>query len=277
MKTVFFKILGAFFAVSLLTSCLGNKDSYLENKTGEFAYFRYNDFGNGEKLYAWIAAGPVVAPSSLSTITANRGYFVKYKITLSGSSYYNAEYLEIVGDGEPIPTAAFAWNRAPYYGFQSPADSIHPLNLNIGAGSPTASIDDNWLISYNVPLKEDENVEARFYYDPNGQYENGEPLKKNQAIIDVRFVKTDKNTENGNAATETLYALGSLKDFRSSYQADFTDANSLGLDYINVPIKFRYVSASQQEGVPPAIKTLGSFNLTSTSEYVYYMQFSKEK
>lgn len=276
MKTVLLKVLGAFFAVSLLTSCLGNKDSYLENKTGEFAYFRYNDFGNGEKLYAWISAGPIVVPSSLSSITANRGYFVKYKIILSGSSYYNAEYLEVVGDGEPIPIAAFRWDR-PYSGFQSSVDSIQPLNLNIGAYSPTASIDDNWLVSYNVSLKEDENVEARFYYDPNGQYENGEALKKNQAIIDVRFVKTDKNTENGNATTETLYALGSLKEFRSSYQADFTEANSLGLDYINVPIKFRYVAASQQQGVPPSIKTLGSFNLASTSEYVYYMQFSKEK
>ncbi|MFV0418984.1 MAG: hypothetical protein ACK5KT_09675 [Dysgonomonas sp.] len=279
MKTILFKVLGAFFAVSLLTSCLGSKDSYLENKSGEFAYFKYDNFGNGDKLYAYISAGPILVPNSLTgSVVEGRGYFVKYKITLSGSYYYNAEYLELLGNGEAVPTAAFKWD-APYTGFQPTlvTDSIHPLNLNIGAGSSTASIDDNWLVSYNVPLKEDENVEARFYYDPNGQYENGTALAKNQAIIDVRFVKTDKNTENGNTTNETLYALGSLKEFRASYQADFTEATSQGLDYVFVPIKFRYVAASQQEGIPPSIKTLGSFSLTSTSDYVYYMQFNKSK
>lgn len=278
MKTILFKILGAFFAVSLLTSCLGNKDSFLENKTGEFAYFKNDNFGDGEKLYAYIAAGPILVPGSLSNVDKGRGYFVKYKITLSGRYYYNAEYLELVGDGDPIPTAEFKWDK-PYSGFQATLlkDSIQPLNLNIAAGSPTVAIDDNWLISYNVPLKEDEKVEARFYYDPNGQYEYGVDLKNNQAIIDIRFVKTDKSTENGPATNETLYALGSLKEFRSSYQPDFTEVASQDLDYVNVPIKFRYVAASQQEGIPPVIKTLGSFNLTSTSEYVYYMQFSKKK
>lgn len=276
MKTILLKVLGAVLAVFLLTSCLGDRDSYVKIDD-DFAYFKYDDLdGTGvERLYAWVSMGPILVPSSLSnTITHNRGYFVKYKINQFGKYYYGAEYLELLGDGTPVPTAAFKWD-APYTGFQPSqlADSIQPLSISEIKGSALNTIDDNWLIKYNVSLKEDETVEARFYYDSNGQYENGKALDKNQIIIDMRFVKKEKNTENVNAQSTELYALGSLAEVRSSYQPTY----SSDADYVDVPIKFRYVENQGKTGYPPIIKTLGSFNLNSSStEYVFFMRFYKK-
>lgn len=273
MKTILLKISGAVLAVFILTSCLGDRDSYVKIDN-DFAYFKYNDLdGTGvQRLYAWVSMGPILAPSSLSNITPNRGYFVKYKINQFGKYYYGAEYLELLGDAKPVPTAAFKWD-APYTGFQQAqlVDSIHPLSISEIKGSALNTIDDNWLIKYNMSLKEDETVETRFYYNSNGQYQNGKALDKNQIIIDIRFVKAEKNTENVNTQLTELYALGSLAEVRSSYQPTIPSDE----DYVDVPIVFRYI---EDQGKTTITRTLGSFNLNSSStEYVFFMRFYKKK
>lgn len=273
MKTILAKVLGAFLAVFLLTSCLGDKDSYIENKEGEFVYFKYDDSSGSisDKLYAWIPSlgSFVPAPASLSSITPKRAYYAKYKINLVSG---NADYLDLI-DNDPVPTAEFRWD-VPYSGFQ-PAlrgDSIHPLNISVVSGYPAQiAMDDNWLIKYNVPLKENDKVEAQFYYDPNSQYESGMALDKNQVIIDVRFVKVEKDTEAGKAETKTLYALGSLSQLRSSFPVSYP-ADS---DEAYVDIKFRYVEASSGTGVAPQIRTIGSFTSTNKMYYMYYNRSNK--
>lgn len=276
MKTLFYKAFFAFILASLLTSCLGNADSYMKIDR-DFAYLNYYDVtGDGQDdLVAWVAsAGPVIAPSAMKNLETKRGYFVKYKIKPSSTGwYYNADYLDPLDNSEPVPSAKFEWNRAPYFGFQQAQlkDSIHPLSAAIAVWSPNDMMDDSWMISYSVPLKEDEKVEARFYYDPSGQVEGGKPLEANRAIIDVRFVKVDKSTEAGNATTESLNTLGSLAQLRASYIPTYPDDS----ESVSVLLKFRFIGAPLRDKEPTIVTTVGSF-IKETGN-VYYMDFYKKK
>lgn len=266
MRTVLFKISGVFFALFLLTSCLGSGDAYYENGRG-FVYLKYTDIGHGDKLYAFDGYDPILAPSSWNNLERNRGYYAKYKVTISGSNYLTPEYLDVLDEGLPVPKAEFRWDK-PYTGFQNPKDSIHPQSLTLKAGLLTNYIDDNWLIEYKMALKSDDKVEVCYYYDPNGQSESGVPLEKNQIIIDIRFVKIP-STEPGDAKIETYNALGSLSRIRSEYTPEYPS----GEDYVFVPIKFRYL-VDQGGDYPPKMTTIGSFNIESAG--AFGLQFNRK-
>lgn len=274
MKTLLFKVLSAFFAVSILTSCLGGGDSYLENSR-DFAYVKNIRVSEYESVKCAVTeAAGAIRSDKVDALTEGRAYYVSYKVTPTSNYYAVAEKFDLV-QNDPIPQAISELG-APYSKIPTiqVGDSIHPKSLNIGTFHPYETvIDDNWLIKYSVNKKEDDRIQAYFYFDPDGQKESGKELEANQAIIDVRFINVDKSTESGNTKDEPLEALGSLSQFRKAYQSSVTYES--GLEYADVLIKFRYVRYPDNAGEDPKLSTIGTFQSIG-SQTLYYMRFFKE-
>ncbi|WP_160111025.1 hypothetical protein [Dysgonomonas sp. Marseille-P4361] len=269
MKTIFIKVASVLFAISMLTSCLGDGDNYME-VSGDFAYIREDD--QIGKYAMTLRSGPVKA-DKVSTLTVGRAYYVSYKASYSGGGYAAiAERFDLV-ENEPVPIAK-SYLGEPYSNvpeFQI-NDTINPKSIAIGAWDPYKDVfDDNWQISYNVSKKEGDEIEAYYYYDRDNQFENGQALKENQAIIDVRFVKTLKSGVSKDPKNETLSAFGSLKQFREMYRPTYKEEVE-GKKVANVLIKFRYIKDADKE---PTVSYLGTF-YTSGSEPVYGMIFVEE-
>lgn len=268
MKTFFVKVLSAFSLVAMLSSCLGGGDAYTE-VTEDFAYIKYDDV-NGKYALAY-QAGPIKS-DNIDLLEAGRAYYVNYKVMYkSGSVFAEAERFELA-QRDPIPQAAYRMGE-PYDGIspQLLPDSINPSSLSVAMASPFESdFEDNWLLRASVPKSEDDKVGMYFYYDRNGQEENGKALEKNQIIIDVRFVRTQKSGNVDENRNEVIEAIGSLNDIRRVYTPTFEEAG-----FADVLLKFRYMRKSDKGVVTDY---LGSFYTTSSSsQALYYMRFLKEE
>ncbi|MDR2954126.1 MAG: hypothetical protein LBV43_03495 [Prevotella sp.] len=270
MKTLWYKISSVLFVIIVMSSCLGG-DSYYEDKN-DYAYITYLD-DMGRKCA--IASAGYILSNNINNLEEGRIYNVGYKInTASSSGYYNADSFNILGDGEPIPKGNFKWG-APYSDIpeSQKKDTINPSSVSVGneklLWSPYDMFDDNWMIQYNVSKKEDEEVEAYFYYDPAGQHQNGEALKENQIIIDIRFVKTEVIEEDADVSNTSLYSMGSLSDVRDRYTPTYESGESGAI----VAIKFRYVRYNPS--TRPEVSYIGEFG-SSNSLPRFYMIFSNK-
>lgn len=269
MKTIFVKVASVLLAISMLTSCLGDGDNYIE-VSEDFAYIRTDEMIG--KYAMTLRSGPLKS-DKVDNLETGRAYYVSYKATYGNGGYGVAERFELI-DKYPVPLAQFFFNEEPYFNVPEDLknDTVNVKNMDLGACAAVKEyFDDYWEVRYNVAKKEGDEFEVYFYYDKDGQYENGEPLDENQAIIDVRFVKTFKSGSSQDAKNETLKAMGSLKMFREMYRPTYNE----GEDYANVAIKFRYIK--ENTNADPSVSYIGSFFLSgSSSQPSYYMTFSRK-
>ncbi len=257
MKVYLLKLVSSvFFVAVLMSSCLGDGDNSYE--IGEaFAYINQED---GIK-YASTSIGPVVGPSDqMSGLTVGQCYYIAFKVNTDASSgYYTAEYINVLNNGKALTRSSIFTNYKPYKNLPEnvQSDSIHISSLSVKEYSPyEAYYKDNWVLSYSVPnLKEDDTVDAYFYYDAENQFdkegtEGG--FSKNQIIIDVRFIKKEGNGD-GTAATRSFTSVGnfnSLRSFTPSYGTE---------EGVAVYIKFRFI-APASGSVPARIEYIGNWN-----------------
>ncbi len=270
MKTTLFKIICTISTVVLLmSSCLGDSDSSIQIDR-DFAYITTVD---GIKCAA-TSSGYIVdqAGDVVSGLTTGKCYWIAYKITGSSSSnIYQAEYVNVLENGKSLPQENLI-PRVPYSNVTEAQrnDSIIAMSMSVGGGFASDYWGDNWLINFSVPLKEDEKVITYFYYDADNQDkdESGK-VEKNRIIVDVRFIKTNKNPENVNTSNKPLSAIGNLNYIRNFYQPDYD-----GKEFVDVPMKFRYQKYNK-DGQPAEIAYIGSWNANSGSN-VYFLRFLKK-
>lgn len=265
MKSFLIKVFGAIFSVFMFTSCLGDDDNYIE-VAEDFAYIKYDE---KDGKYAVTQKGGIILADQIDVLLTGRAYYVSYKATYDGSGLGRAERFDLI-ERDPLPEAKFKvgepyLSNVPSYLL---ADSIHPINVAIGACHPYSSYyDDKWEVQYTLSKKEDDKIDVYYYYDPNAQKINGVDLDENEIVIDIRFVHSEKSVDPEEPKTERLSALGSLKDLRDQYPAVFPD----GEDVADVGIVFRYVREVDKR---PVVTYIGSFSI---NEGHFYMVFSQDK
>lgn len=265
MKTIFIKVACVLFGISMLTSCLGDGDNYIE-VSEDFAYIRTDETIG--KYAMTMRSGPIKS-DKVNSLEEGKAFYVSYKASYGSDVYAVAERFDLL-DKNAIPEA-FSYDSKPYSHVPEHllSDSIHPISVELGAWAPYDwYFDDNWEVKCNFTKKEGDEIDVYFYYDVNGQFENGEPLKKNQVIIDLRFVRSSKSTSSQDAKNEKIIAVGSLKMLRDRFPVDYGDEE--GAD---VAIKFRYIRNVDNV---PTVSYLGSFY--SSDSYVnYFMTFLRDK
>lgn len=268
MKTSVFKLICSVFAVSLLmSSCLGDSDNSVKVER-ELALIKIENY----TTKCAVTANGYITNASIQDLREDRCYYIAYKITSSGASgnVYNAEYINVI-DPDPVPQTYLMENNLVLDG-----DAIS--SLGVGRFSMGDYFGDKWQFFAKIPLKEGEGVNAQFYYDSNNQKsETGDDLEKNQVIIDVRFTKTNVNSNNVTAPERDIEVIGDFSELRRTIykdKAEYTDAD--GYKYANVAIKFRYtkIKANTTTG-ETEIGYLGTLSTSGTNTYV--MQFYEEK
>lgn len=274
MKTFLIKVFSVLFAAILLSSCLGDSDNYYEISE-DFAYIKYDE---KEGKYAVTARMGYVKSDVVDRLDVGRAYYVSYKVSYSTTSnFLEAESFDLVRK-DPVPQAKFEVGE-PYANVVEHLreDSIHPTSVEIGAWSAYKEyIDDNWEIKYNILKKEDDKIDAYYYFDPSAQEEvPGVPLGENQIIVDVRFVKSEKSGNAEEEKNERLYAISSLSQIRDKFVPDYTKGESFenGTKAVEVLVKFRYIRKGDKG---PEVSYIGSFN-TGGSDALYYMVFSEKQ
>ncbi|WP_156032926.1 hypothetical protein [Prevotella sp. 10(H)] len=267
-KTSLLRILCSVFSVVLLmSSCLGDGDSSFTVER-DFAYIVSGDVGPGK--YAITPNGYIVS-DVITKLQTGKCYYIGYKVTnTTAEGFYQAEYVNVLNNGNPIPDAEFSL-LPPYSGIPVRNDTITPTNLAIKLWSGSQhAIGDRWLVDYNMTKKENDEVKAYFYFDRNNQKDSEGEIKPgdNKIIIDIRFAFI-KNTGETNV-TDVFSTVGNLGGVRTNYTPDYTKGEE---KYVNVPVKFRYQKYTTA-GQPAEVVYIGSWNLNSSSN-VYYLQFEK--
>lgn len=263
MKTIFIKVASILLVISMLTSCLGDGDNYIE-VSEDFAYIKTDDLGSN---YAMTYKGGPIKADKIQELIPGSAYYVSYKAGNSNGSYAVAERFDLL-DKNPVPKAGLYFGK-PYFNLEHQInDTINPKSMELGAWYPFQEyFDDNWEIRYNVSRKLGDEFDVYFYYDNSeeGQSENGEKLKDNQVIIDVRFVKSNKSGSSQDD-NSTLHAMGSLKMVREMFRPVYKEG------YADVAIKFRYIR--DNNGVP-TVSYIGSFYSTGTAP-IYFIRYIEE-
>lgn len=269
MKTSVLKVFCSVFAiVGLMTSCLGDSDSSYSSSR-EFAYISE---GEGSSKYAITSTGYAITNPNINDLINENCYFIAYKISIgSTGGVFQAESVEVLDKGRPITSSKLIFDK-PYSNLTSETrnDTIAPQNMQISFWFPGQMYGDNWLITYFPSLKEDDKVKPYFYFDSSNQKNDDGTELENRIIIDVRFVYTDRDTDNVPASREELNAVGVLKELRNrpdKFKPKFNNDN----ESVNVAVKFRY-QKNQGEGKPASTEYIGSWTSSSS---IYFIQFTK--
>jgi len=243
MKVSLMKLTCSVFGAALLmTSCLGDGESSFENTNGAFAYV--TTIETGIKA-AMTDIGPVASADAnvMNQLANDQCYIITYKVNTSSTSSgaYVADYINVLENGNFIAKKDISLNE-PYYGIDEGTvreDSINVNSIDLFAFHPSKSYyGDNWCISYAVNnLRDDDRVEAYFYYDDTNQKdEKGEDIgfDKNKIVIDVRFIK-NAGSGSGITKTQAYKYVCNMKNLRYQSPSYGDDSN------VNVVVKFRYV------------------------------------
>lgn len=201
-------------------------------------------------------------------------YLISFRIsTNTVSSIYIADYINISNDGYEIPQNNLYIGK-PYSDLttETQADSIHAKAVAVERYYPTLDVyGDRWMLQYTISeIKDGDDVEAHFYYDPNNQTnEKNETIgfDKNKIVIDVRFIKKS-SSGSGSSKTKEYRYVGNLNQLRNLSQPNYNPENNA-----RVAIKFRYVSPANN-GIPATIKYYPSgdnaWNGDGSSAYILY-------
>lgn len=264
MKTSLLKYLGSIAATFfLMTSCLGDGESSYDAGR-DFVYITETEY-----FTKVAAASPgYIAHDAINNLQVGECYFISYKIkgSSSGTGVYSAEKVEILDNGIPVPKGYFYWNKKPMSNVpeEQRKDTIAPRTFALGAAYPNTYINDTWMFSYNVSLKEGDVVVPYFYYDATNQKnESGKELEENRIVIDVRFVKTESAGSTGTASIVSKNSVVSLSELRKSYTPNYN-----GAEGVNVPIRFRY-HRFVADDKPATVEWIGSWSI----ENAFFMSF----
>ncbi|NDV78573.1 hypothetical protein D0T57_06280 [Dysgonomonas sp. 511] len=242
-----------------MSSCLGDGENSVENEEKLVYITNVNYTPCAATSIGW------VTHSTIDGLVQGKCYRMGYKVVLnSANNMYAAEYVNVL-DPEPYDESNLRWG-VPYIDADN---AIYASAMAIEHTYPTDHFGDSWLLSYNVSLKEGEEEEAYFYYDADNQQEgDGNTNIENKVIIDVRFIKTNVNTENVPARIVNKKIVLKIGQLRDNYSPVYTSEGSY--EYANIAVKFRYIQEETPSGKPTEYNTkyLPSGTSWSTAPFI---------
>lgn len=275
MKLLKLGIIGL-FAMSLLSSCLGDSDS--EFSTTTFAYVQQSKTGT---VYATTPFMDITS-TKIQQMDVGSCALLYFKVKNYGSGINDAE---VNVEEENLYKSEFRTMNPTI----DPADEVYPTALsfdntrynsyNGGYYAFESNFGDYWLFSTKFNFEKDTPVGVYFIYDENNQKitddegnpvgEQPDPTKNNYIVIDVRFEKNpSRDSFTAPKSQGEKYSVTGMRPLR--YLLDPVDHNSeTGSKYILVPIKFRYTKNVKKTGSADEWERketiIGSWENTSSS------------
>lgn len=261
MKKTFLYLLTVIMSITVLSSCLGDNDSY-SSGTGTYAVVVSEE---GTTYARTIIGG--MSSTTIDSYKPGDVLLVNYEInhsnykTLpSGTPVFIAEYATPTNENTEFKTEDQILVKTQSVDLDlENQPGIKSITLGGGHHSWLSKyFMDRWLFLFQAELTKDQTMSIDLFYDENQQYdEKGEALPENTYIIDVRLNITGTPNTGSEATNREQYAVANLSQLRHILSPQSVDENGA---LVNIRLRYFKKENNNTSSVLTLTSTVGNLD-----------------